>query len=308
MHAEFLRTADAHRRSEDAFRGLSDARERWRRLQTQIHGLQADVDRSKAEAQRWLRLNPSTLLSRILGRLERHRQVRSRRLQEAESRLAQALRERAALDEEMTALSSTATELPRAESEMAAALERMQTWLRTNDRDATAALAELAEAENSLLDRLRHLDRARLAVVEALNLAGGVSDGLREAKAWSTIDLLDGSTFSSVAKQEALEPTTSDLSALHLALHRVQVLCRDVGISIELPDIPMVGGEASLDPFHDNPVTDLLSAFETRRSAKATRKTVPLVREAGERIEADRRRVQRELEGIRSSRLALLSG
>ena len=191
---------------------------------------------------------------------------------------------------------------------MAAALERMQTWLRTNDRDATAALAALAEAESSLLDRLRHLDRARLAVVEALNLAGGVSDGFGEAKAWSAIDLLDGSTFSSVAKQEALEPATSDLSALHLALHRVQVLCRDVGISIELPDIPMVGGEASLDPFHDNPVTDLLSAIEIRRSAKATRKTVPLVREAGERIEADRRRVQQELEGIRSSRLALLSG
>ena len=100
MHAEFLRAADAHRRSEDSSRGLRDARERWRRLQAQIHGLQADVDGNRAEAQRWLRLNPSTSALPHPGKARAAPAGSIASVAGSREQVGQAFRERAALDEE----------------------------------------------------------------------------------------------------------------------------------------------------------------------------------------------------------------
>lgn len=190
-----------------------------------------------------------------LGRKEEKLDLERREYYAARVKYDAAARELEAIRQDIEATEEDLRDLQDCEAKYAIALEQKRIAIEQAGLPESGEILARGRALNDLRCQERELNEALSAGNAALRAADEVSDSLRSAVDWSTLDLLGGGLFADAAKHEKLDEAQKNIEELQVQLQRFNKELSDVTIRADI----QVNIDAMLkfaDFFFDNIFTD----------------------------------------------------
>jgi hypothetical protein len=250
---------------------------------------------------------------RVLGTLDERRSTERQELAAVELKLAQAVAERALVDEEIADLTARAAASvgagARASARVATARVAREQWLLAHDRDVASAVAECDREVGRLNDEAADLVHA-IRVAQTTTAAMGRFLALLERGRDATVrDALDGGSARSRDAEQALEQARLLLPRIQQLLAGMDRECARMGVQVD----PAAFGfprpdrlEAFADIFFDTVVTDWASSSGITRALQATANANRLVETALLQLGERRRGLEADLAVAKATRVRAL--
>lgn len=234
---------------------LKELRAQEAPLSRKVAELEAVMIRERKDVDRLEGRSLSAFVYYALGKKEEKLDAERRQFYAARVKYDAAARELDAIRQDIEATEEDLQDLQDCEAKYAEALEQKRLAIEQ------AGLPESGEiiTRNRTLNRLRcqerELEEALAAGNAALHAVGEVTESLRSAEDWSTLDMLSGGHLSDTAKHEKLDAAQKAIEELQVTLQRFNKELSDVTIRANV----QTSIDAMLrfaDSFFDNVLTE----------------------------------------------------
>lgn len=308
VHTELEQAAAAREERTQLLRRLEASEPHLEHLEAKIAALRSRLDDETADVERLESFSVARIWSQVKGShlddLEREtaeREAARYAVAEAEARLEQMRRDRAALE-------SRLGELLHADRRYKEALARKEEWLAERATPEGAELAEIAERRGQLTALDAETREAFAAGQQAHQLLGHAAMLLGSAGSWSTWDTFGGGgMLTDMMKYGKVDQATE---ALRRADHALARFSRELA-DVHLPAVAAVQVDQMMrtfDVWFDNFFTDMAVRSRIQDASGRVARALGQVERALEAVAAQGRDLQREIASLDRRREELLRG
>ena len=165
-----------------------------------------------------------------IGRKEAKLDAERREFYAARVKYDAAARELESIRQDIEATEEDLRDLRNCEAQYAQALERKRSAIEAAGLPESGSILVRGRELNQLRCQAQELEEAVEAGTQALQTLHAVSENLRDAEDWSTIDLWGAGKFADMAKQETLDEVQRSIEQLQIHLQKFNKELSDVAI------------------------------------------------------------------------------
>lgn len=252
---------------------LKDLHNQRTELQSKVRELESFRQKEQAGVDRLEGRSLSSFFYRIVGKKEEKLDEQRREAYAASMKHDVAVRELAAVLENIRQYESERAELSGCEMEYACLLKEKMTEIKATQNPVAEKILQYEEHMAYLQNQKTEIDEAISAGNQAKRIADAVLSELDDAEDWGTWDLLGGGFLSDLAKHSSLDDAQEKIEQLQVQLRRFKTELADVTIQADM-QVNVDGFLRFADYFFDGLFADwavLNKIEESQERVKQTR-------------------------------------
>ncbi|MFZ5816580.1 MAG: hypothetical protein ACOY93_14980 [Bacillota bacterium] len=180
--------------------------------------------------------------------------------------------------------------------------------MRQSGTRGSGELLRLTEQEQQAAWRLKALQEARRAGIEADAALTRVESSLDSARGWGTFDMLGGGLIATAAKHSRIDEAKGELYHAQEALARFRREVKELQVGMQVPTIELDGFSRFADFFFDGLLADIAVQSQINGSLSSVRRSRERVGEALAWVDQQMAEAERALESARQERQRFVEG
>lgn len=196
----------------------------------QVHALQEIFQKEQADVDQLEGRSLSSFFYDLVGKKDEKLTKERQEAYAAKAKYDTAVRELAAIQEDLHRYEGEFNSLGDCESQYAAILQEKIQAVKETGNSTAQQILDLEARASSLANQHRELEEASAAGSEALATADQILKSLHSAENWGTWDLFGGGMFADMAKHSHLDEAQASVEQLQSQLRRFKTELADVTI------------------------------------------------------------------------------